>query len=183
MDATPHIGTFPHHFSGPLCPRTVGGISANAFGLDATPMHWHNFPLIVWAMWPRQVGENVCQCMGLHSAPCIGILCSLFLLGHMAQQSRGKLCQCARLHAAPRIGILSPYLSGPHGPEKVGDKSANARGCVQPHALAYFFPILVWAMKPRRVGTSMPMPGVACTVMHWHSFPLLVWAMWPRIIG
>ena len=66
----------------------------------------------------------------------------------MAQTRRGKVCQCVWVHEAICIGILPPTCYWPHGPRQVGATSANACGCVQPHALAYFSPTYLGHMVP-----------------------------------
>ena len=56
-----------------------------------------------------------------------------------ALQVWGKVCQCGWLHAATRIGVLAPLLFVARWPRQVAETTyANACGCMQPPALAYF---------------------------------------------
>ena len=70
-----------------------------------------------------------------------------------------------------RWHTLSRTFLGHMAQNKVKEKYANARGCVQPHALASLFPILFWAAWPRQVGESYAYP---CRHTNWQSVPLLL---------
>ena len=102
-----------------------------------SPHAWAYFLYIrFWAMWPRTVGGKYANARGCTQPRALAYFFSLTCLGHMAQKSRGQACQCVWLHAAARIGILSPYSFWAMWPSQVGEKYANAWGCMQPHALA-----------------------------------------------
>ena len=147
-------------------------------GVECSPKHWHTFPTVSGATWPRTVGGKYAKVRAKFK-PKQWHTFSLLCWATWPRTSKGNICQWVQLHAAPSIGTLSPYFSGPHGPDKlgnicqclglhadapigilvpffagpygprqVGGKYAHRRRCMQPHALAYVSLILLGPCGP-----------------------------------
>ena len=105
-------------------------------GAACSHTNWHTFPKFCWFHMAQTSKGKSCQCMGLHAIPSIGILFP-YCSGPCGPEKYGKSMPMCDAACSPMHWHTFPLLFWSKWPRKVGDKYANAWGCMQPHALAY----------------------------------------------
>ena len=145
-------------------------------GLHATPSIGIRFTYLSGPRGPENTGKSLPMHGGCTQPHALAYLPPTFQGNVAGQTSKGKLCQCmGAARNSMHWHTLFPLLFWAMWPRQVGEKYANAPGCMQPHALAYFSP---W---PRKVGEKVcQCMGLRAAPHIGILFPLLFWATWPR---